>query len=84
VRARENRRLAARQQANAELCGLPLAEYLALSRRERKRQVRHALDAVEIPLTVVGAGPFRLPGERRRMARAVIETHKMLKEADRA
>jgi hypothetical protein len=81
VRRRESNRKAARQQANAELCGLPLTEYLALSRRERKRQVGHALDAVAIPLEVVGTGPFCLAGERRRMARAVIEARKMLKEA---
>jgi hypothetical protein len=44
VRAREPLRTAARQEANAALCRLPLAEYLALPRRERKRRLRAARD----------------------------------------
>jgi hypothetical protein len=42
VRRREQRRLAARQRANAALCGLPLTDYLALSRDQRKARLRAA------------------------------------------
>lgn len=42
MRAREQRRLAARQRANARLCGLPLAGYMALTRAQRKRLTRAA------------------------------------------
>jgi hypothetical protein len=40
VRRREQDRQAERQRANAAQCGLPLTEYLALSRRERKRRLQ--------------------------------------------
>jgi hypothetical protein len=83
VRRREQLRLAARQRANAALCGLPLTDYLALSRCARKARLRAALHAAAAQFQVVGFGPFRLPGERRRMARALLETRQMLKEADR-
>jgi hypothetical protein len=42
VRARNPLRLAARQERNALLCGLPLTEYLALSRCQRKARLRAA------------------------------------------
>jgi predicted LPLAT superfamily acyltransferase len=44
VRPRELLRIAARQEANAALCRLPLAEYLALPRRERRRRLQAARD----------------------------------------
>lgn len=42
MRARERLRLAARQERNALLCGLPLTDYLALSRYQRKARLRAA------------------------------------------
>jgi hypothetical protein len=42
MRLREQLRLAARQRANAALCGLPLTDYLALSRCARKARLRAA------------------------------------------
>lgn len=42
MRAREQRRLAARQRANARLCGLSLIQYLALTYPVRKARVRAA------------------------------------------
>jgi hypothetical protein len=38
--SRHDERQAAVQQANADLCRLPLTEYLALPRRERKRALQ--------------------------------------------
>jgi hypothetical protein len=78
MRPRHQQRKAAREQANAALCGLPLTEYLALDRRERKRRVSRALAAAEIPFRVVGMGLFPLPGERRRMALALAEARREL------
>lgn len=47
MKARADHHLNARQRANAELCGLPLTEYLALPRRERKRRVRAAREEAD-------------------------------------
>lgn len=40
--SRHEDRQAEQQQANADLCGLTLTEYLALPRRERKRRLQAA------------------------------------------
>lgn len=42
VRARNRRRLAARIQADAALCRMPLTEWVALTRPERKRRLAAA------------------------------------------
>lgn len=42
MRRREQLRLAARQRANARLCGLPLADYLVLTRDQRKQRLTAA------------------------------------------
>lgn len=42
MRPRHQLRKAARERANAALCGLPLTDYLALSRCERKARLRAA------------------------------------------
>jgi hypothetical protein len=42
VKPRHGYRLSAKVRANAALCGLPITDYLALPRRERKRRVRAA------------------------------------------
>lgn len=45
VRARNRRRLAARIQADAALCRMPLTEWVALTRPERKRRLAAARNA---------------------------------------
>jgi hypothetical protein len=42
VRARHAARQAARVQRNAELCGVPLAEWAAMTRTERRQLLRAA------------------------------------------
>lgn len=42
MKPRHGYRLSAKQRANAALCGLPLTDYLALSRCARKARLRAA------------------------------------------
>lgn len=51
MKARNHERHEQRQARNAELCGLPLTEYLALSRRERRRRLQAAHQAQQPPMT---------------------------------